>query len=54
MCKSEYNTCELFCPVALTLNVILAAEATSASLPWPEEEEKVSSLLSLGLGVERW
>ena len=42
----------------LTLKFNLAAEdATSASLPWPEEEEKASSLAlsaSLGEGVERW
>ena len=43
----------------LTLKFSLAAEdATSASLPWPEEDEKASSLAlslaSLGEGVERW
>ena len=45
--------------VTLTLKFILAApepDATSASLPWPEEEENASNslLASLGLGVERW
>ena len=45
--------------VTLTLKVILVApepDATSASLPWPEEEENASNslLASLGLGVERW
>ena len=42
--------------IYLTMKFNLAAEeATSASLPWPEEEEKASSALSsLGEGVERW
>ena len=55
-CSVRLRGAELYFVIHLTLKFNLAAEdATSASLPWPEEEEKASSALSsLGEGVERW